>query len=147
MGGKPCLQWLGFCRRGGIEPNGGAGPGCLGVIHKWRGDDAFGERRAGLTDRLARILFAYRFPGGETLHPALCTGPPRGKAMTLLRPGLLSCSDNSPPWRRATAEARLKPSPEPGWPRLCSSRTKRSIAREPPATGKTCPPSARVGPK
>src|ERR1035441_1848787 len=113
-----------------------------------RGGDAFGQRctarRHALSacGRLTRNLLANDSLFGRPLHPTLCTGPPRGKAMTLLSPGWLSASVNSPPCSRATAEARLRPSPEPGCERLCSRRTKRSTTGGWPASVKS-PPCGR----
>ena len=52
-----------------------------------------------------------------------------GSTSIALRPGALSSSSSSPRCRRATAAARLRPSPAPGSVRLCSSRTKRSTTR------------------
>src|SRR5664280_746721 len=115
-----------------------------------RGGDAFGQRctarRHALSagGRLTRNLLANDSLFGRPLHPTLCTGPPRGKAMTLLSPGWLSASVNSPPCSRATAEARLRPSPEPGCERLCSRRTKRSTTRARSASGMPGPLSATV---
>src|SRR5258708_1279656 len=50
--------------------------------------------------------------------------PARGSEITVLRPGWLSSSLSSPPWRRATAEARPSPSPQPGCERPFSRPTK-----------------------
>src|SRR5512144_2305574 len=77
-------------------------------------------------------------------HPGICTGPRRGKAMMLFSPGLFSANTSSPPCKRATAAARLKPSPEPGCERLCSSRTKRSTTRSRSFSGIPGPQSVTV---
>ncbi len=97
-------------------------------------------RKAFLRKAFLRTGF---FLAGRLIH-AICTGPPRGKAMMLLSPGSLSASVSSPPCSRATADARLRPSPEPGFERLCSSRTKRSTTRARSASGMPGPLSATV---
>ncbi len=74
----------------------------------------------------------------------LRSGQARGSEMIVLRPGWLSSSFSSPPCRRATAEARLSPKPDPGCDRLCSRRTKRSTARVRSPAGMPPPPSATV---
>src|SRR6185312_7565340 len=51
-----------------------------------------------------------------------------GSAKVARNPGSASPSLNSPPCSVATADARLNPSPEPGWVRLASRRTNRSTA-------------------
>src|ERR1700716_1600152 len=80
--------------------------------------------------------------GEPGIQLTAATDAARGSEMTVLRPGWLSSSLSSPPWRRATAEARLRPNPEPGFERLCSSRTKRSTARPRSASGMPWAPSA-----
>ena len=52
----------------------------------------------------------------------------RGCANVATRPGCASASLSSPPCSVATADARLRPRPEPGRVRLASSRTNRSTA-------------------
>ena len=52
-----------------------------------------------------------------------------GNTIETIRPGSAAASSRRPPWNFMTALARLKPRPEPGCERLCSSRTKRSVAR------------------
>ena len=49
-----------------------------------------------------------------------------GSSSIARRPGTLSSSRSTPPCRRATAAARLRPRPNPGRERALSSRTKRS---------------------
>ena len=92
--------------------------------------------RAGAADReevafffAARAMPCHNRAGGGWLFARLRQLRPAARQdQRGPQPRPLSSSRNSPPCRRATAEARLSPSPEPGSERLCSSRTKRSTA-------------------
>ena len=115
-------------RRRGTSASQSATRACsrLGVDQHRRGDDRLAQcdaaaRRLGVRRRL-RLRLARRLRwclrrslgASRAASSRLCSGPPRGKAMTLFSPGSLSASRNSPPCSRATAAARLKPKPGAG---------------------------------
>src|SRR5690606_14932320 len=60
---------------------------------------------------------------------------PVGKIIATESPCPFPESSSRPPWQVMTALARLRPRPEPGWLRLASSRTKRSVARSRSSAG------------
>src|SRR6185369_16859528 len=130
--GKQTFEGFGVGRRCTRKPFGYAQPCAVWVAQPRGGCNQVGKRSAssgGGIIGFGGFLLRGSLASGGAPHPEICTGPRRGKAMMLFRPGLLSANTSSPPCKRATAAARLKPSPEPGCDRLCSSRTKRSTTR------------------
>jgi hypothetical protein len=100
MSGEQRLQPLGLARRERGKPFGDTDARGFRVGQFRRGDDAVDKRGAGGRFRCERLtnwplngLFGHLLGGlldlrsARRLHPAICTGPPRGKAMTVLSPG------------------------------------------------------------
>src|SRR4029078_1348169 len=145
--GKQTFEGFGVCRRYIGQPGRYAGPRDVRVAQPRGGRNQVSKCSTfsgGCMVGFAGFLLRGRLTSCGAPHPEICTGPRRGNAMILFRPGLLSANTSSPPCKRATAAARLSPSPEPGCERLCSSRTKRSTTRSRSLSGIPGPQSVTV---